>query len=696
MARVALLIGVGQYGTDLKPLSAPPKDVEAIKEVLENWDMGAFDHVEPLIDPTHSKMREKIELWLNERKSDDLALLYFSGHGVKDERRELFFAAGDTRLINKNQLIKATAVRAKEVHEHIHSCKAERLVLILDCCFSGAFGNTVGKGDDNSIDLSEMGATGRIVLTSSSAIQSSLEQQDQELSTYTHYLVQGIRTGVADQKENEGNEDGWISVDELHQYVCREMEKARSSMNPKIISLRDEGHRIKLVKAPAIDPKMRYRRKLIRLAQQNDGEIYDGNLLVLKRLKNQLNLLEEDVKTIEDEVLHPYKVRREKQREYEQDLSELARKQYPLNQKDSQAIKEIQEILGLRDEDVEPVHQKIDSQFSSQSTVKLPNPQPIESKNALPTEEGTISATQSTPTKPGGVEPKTVGAGNETNSVDESNLNKTSTLKESLTDSVSSEQRVDNTRSQLQAFFANIARFRNNKLLAGGTIVSISALTLIAVYTYLWFPELWSSAKIKVQVKGQSDPWLAGMPDKTQSSICKGSVSSGKPQSSRSPENSPTEVKGISLIRGGYLTFTATGSVKIRYDSSTYEPEGNPDHLGTHEAEAENGISDINARYNSLIGVFLGAEQPDKDPAPSTLDFKSADRQNYFTLSPKLKQVFFIGDGRIFMGIKQRVIVPPGAKRLYLGTMDGCGWENNGGYFDVEVTSSSKTASKAE
>jgi hypothetical protein len=51
-----------------------------------------------------------------------------------------------------------------------------------------------------------------------------------------------------------------------------------------------------------------------------------------------------------------------------------------------------------------------------------------------------------------------------------------------------------------------------------------------------------------------------------------------------------------------------------------------------------------------------------------------------------LKQVFFIGDGLAGDLGGQLVIAPPGATRLYLGTMDGGGWFNNTGEFSVSVT----------
>ncbi|HET9834372.1 MAG TPA: PEP-CTERM sorting domain-containing protein [Vicinamibacterales bacterium] len=47
---------------------------------------------------------------------------------------------------------------------------------------------------------------------------------------------------------------------------------------------------------------------------------------------------------------------------------------------------------------------------------------------------------------------------------------------------------------------------------------------------------------------------------------------------------------------------------------------------------------------------------------------------------------FFIGDGRRLDGVTpQYFIVPNGATRLFLGTMDGFEWNNNAGSLDVTV-----------
>jgi len=81
----------------------------------------------------------------------------------------------------------------------------------------------------------------------------------------------------------------------------------------------------------------------------------------------------------------------------------------------------------------------------------------------------------------------------------------------------------------------------------------------------------------------------------------------------------------------------------------------------------------------------LGPDRPDASPAPAALDFGTTQSRDYATLSPTLKQVFFIGDGRTSTGEVQKVTIPNGATRLFLGPMDGVEWSNNSGAFSVQV-----------
>jgi hypothetical protein len=207
----------------------------------------------------------------------------------------------------------------------------------------------------------------------------------------------------------------------------------------------------------------------------------------------------------------------------------------------------------------------------------------------------------------------------------------------------------------------------------------LAALVVVASFLVL-SAAAWAEVVVSVQVPGWSDPWLAGMPD--------GSVASCWPPEGCdvAPAQSPQRVVGLCLNPGEPLTFLATGSVLHYPGTPTDPPDGS--YVTNHNWDddyGENGISDVNAPYDCLLGVFLTDDRPDQSPDPPNLDFSTQESRDFLVLSPRLKQVFFIGDGRTSQGAVQEVIVPAGATRLFLGTMDSSTWLNNVGRFDVLV-----------
>jgi len=186
-----------------------------------------------------------------------------------------------------------------------------------------------------------------------------------------------------------------------------------------------------------------------------------------------------------------------------------------------------------------------------------------------------------------------------------------------------------------------------------------------------------SSMAQAVTVPGTSDPWLAGMPDGSTASS--GDIA---------PDQSPVLFTGFALTPGSWLNFAVTinpaaGPVGNCLGCTVPTPDGAG--FYTHSPGPENGISNVNAPLNSLLGVFLDATQPSLSAAPSAMDFSTIGT-DFPSLSPGLKQVFFIGDGVGAGNVVQTFLVPTGATRLYLGTMDGYGWWNNVGAYDVSVT----------
>lgn len=374
MAKVALLIGVSEYEPGLNPLPAAVKDIEVLRRVLQDPEMGGFDEVKTLANPDRQTMESEIEMFFVGCAKDDLALLFFSGHGIKDDANKLYFASRNTQKNPKGNLIRSTAVEARFVHNIMNNSRAKRQAVILDCCFSGAFDPALQTKDDGSVDLqSQLGAEGRIVLTSSSSTQYSYEQQEADLSLYTRYLVEGIETGAGDQ-----DEDGNISALELHEYACSKVQKAAPSMTPKILTLKDKGFEIILSKAKIADPKLRFRKEVQRYARE--GIISPIGRRILESTRVQLKLSTDEATEIESEVLRPYRQRLENLQKFREALVDAVEYEYPFSTALKSELQEFQKMLGLRDEDVKPIVAELIAQHLDKSKKDVVEPQTLPSQ----------------------------------------------------------------------------------------------------------------------------------------------------------------------------------------------------------------------------------------------------------------------------------------------------------------------------
>ena len=137
------MVAVSQYADSmLRQLRSPADDAAEFGQVLGSPDLGGFE-VTSVLDERAYEVRLAVEDFLDGLGPDDLALVYLSCHGLVDARRRLYFAASDTL---KDRLA-STGVEARWLLDQLEECRARRQVVILDCCFSGAFA-TSAKGDN--------------------------------------------------------------------------------------------------------------------------------------------------------------------------------------------------------------------------------------------------------------------------------------------------------------------------------------------------------------------------------------------------------------------------------------------------------------------------------------------------------------------------------------------------------------------
>src|SRR3954452_4576375 len=227
--RKALVVATYRYADGgLSQLAAPEHDAEAFAAVLQDAEIAGFD-VTTLVNQPHHVVGEAIADFYGNSRRDDLTLLYFSGHGLKDDEGRLHLAMTNTR----REALMFTAISAAQLNEAMDACPSRRKVLILDCCYSGAFpAGRTAKSDEGVQTLERFQGKGRAVLTASDATQYAFEGDDLRgsgtSSVFTRYLVEAIRSGEADL-----DNDGDITLDELYSYVYDRVVAEMPQQHPK-------------------------------------------------------------------------------------------------------------------------------------------------------------------------------------------------------------------------------------------------------------------------------------------------------------------------------------------------------------------------------------------------------------------------------------------------------------------------------
>jgi formylglycine-generating enzyme required for sulfatase activity/uncharacterized caspase-like protein len=236
--KYALIIGNTEY-TDpgLAQLSAPGKDAEDFARVLNDPEIGAFDKVNILLNQSSSAVSEAMDEFFDQKKPDDLLVLYFSGHGVRDELGALYLAVKNTIRTR----LRSTAIKSDYIREAMDQSRSKRQLLILDCCNSGAFaqGTKAATGVSIGIASAFESGYGRIILTASDSTQFAWEGDkvigETDNSLFTHYLVKGL-DGEADL-----DGDGRITVDELYDYAYEKVRLATPKQTPSKFSSKQQG-----------------------------------------------------------------------------------------------------------------------------------------------------------------------------------------------------------------------------------------------------------------------------------------------------------------------------------------------------------------------------------------------------------------------------------------------------------------------
>jgi hypothetical protein len=162
-------------------------------------------------------------------------VLYYSGHGKLNQFGQLYLATSDTELDE----LESSAISVGRIRDFVDVSQSKQVVIILDCCFSGAIGHVFSKSSiDDQLKVEASKGRGTYIMTASTSIQTALEKEVDKYSVFTKHLIAGIATGEADTNRN-----GVITIDELYDYLYQRV-REESHQEPTRWNVDTRGHLI--------------------------------------------------------------------------------------------------------------------------------------------------------------------------------------------------------------------------------------------------------------------------------------------------------------------------------------------------------------------------------------------------------------------------------------------------------------------
>jgi helicase len=191
MAFRGLFIGIDRYASPaVSELSCACRDAIAL-EALFSDTLGGITKLLTDADATRARIEQEFAA-LSSCDLDDTVVIGFSGHG--SETHEL--ATHDTDIDD----LPNTAIPLDLIQEWFGRIPAKRVVLFLDCCFSGGFGAKVLHVDAKPRDmrstearLQQLAGAGRVVFTASSADEPAYEHGKFGHGFLTYFLLEALR-----------------------------------------------------------------------------------------------------------------------------------------------------------------------------------------------------------------------------------------------------------------------------------------------------------------------------------------------------------------------------------------------------------------------------------------------------------------------------------------------------------------------
>jgi hypothetical protein len=233
----AFFIGIAQYRSPSIPdLESPSNDVAGLQKVLQ--EKHGFSIENALLNPNKDQVMD----FLAHMPCDplDRVIFYFAGHGIATNSSDTpagYLIASDSVPEDSDSFIPMS-----KVMDCLDKLTCKHLLVILDCCYAGAFrwaDQTRGPGSDVPKTIyyerfeQYSGNRAWQVLTSSAYDQQAIDilrlgkreagGEEEKVSPFARLLIRALETGEADLRYGDSIPDGVITATELEFYLRQEV-----------------------------------------------------------------------------------------------------------------------------------------------------------------------------------------------------------------------------------------------------------------------------------------------------------------------------------------------------------------------------------------------------------------------------------------------------------------------------------------
>lgn len=281
---IAIAIGINQYGNGVPPLKTAANDARALTQLLKS---AHGYHVLLMVDEvaTRRRLHHLLRNWLPQNVTpDDRVLFYFAGHGLAIDGED--GPAGYLVPQDAKSGDESSFLSMRLLHDSLVALPCRHALIILDCCFSGAFRWSSTRDIATHPEVIYKERFDRFirdpawqVITSAAYDQTAFDVlednrgtgQTGQHSPFAEALFDALR-GDADRfpapHNGQPGGDGVITASELYLYLRDRVEIATEERNqrqtPGLWSLRrhDKGeyiflapnHELNLPPAPELNP----------------------------------------------------------------------------------------------------------------------------------------------------------------------------------------------------------------------------------------------------------------------------------------------------------------------------------------------------------------------------------------------------------------------------------------------------------